>query len=69
MGGAKLPDGAIVLAGAGGTALLSRDNGASFVPVPTGTTRAFSQVLLGAPNTVMLFGEAGPRSVQLPLKR
>lgn len=69
MGGTRLPDGAIVLAGAGGTALVSRDNGVSFVPLPTGTTRAFSQVVLGAPNSVMLLGEAGVRSVQLPLKR
>ena len=69
MGGTRLPDGAIVLAGAGGSALVSRDNGQSFVPVPTGTTRAFSQAMLGAPNSVFLLGEAGVRAVPLPLKR
>jgi photosystem II stability/assembly factor-like uncharacterized protein len=66
MGGSRLPDGAIVIAGAGGTALVSRDNGQSFVPLATGTTRAFSKAILGAPNAVLLLGEAGARSVTLP---
>ena len=66
MGGSKLPGGALVIAGAAGTVLVSRDNGQSFVPLATGTTRAFSKPLLGAPNAVLLLGEAGARSVMLP---
>lgn len=66
MGGTKLPDGAIVLAGAAGTALVSRDNGQSFVPLATGSTRAFSNVILGAPNSVLLLGESGARPVNAP---
>ncbi|MGZ5098803.1 MAG: WD40/YVTN/BNR-like repeat-containing protein [Usitatibacter sp.] len=66
MGGDKLPDGALVIAGAAGTVLVSRDNGQSFVPLASGTTRAFSKAILGAPNAVMLLGEAGAREVQLP---
>ncbi len=66
MGGDKLPDGALVVAGAGGTALVSRDNGLTFVPVATGSTRAFSKAILGAPNTVLLLGESGAREVALP---
>jgi hypothetical protein len=50
-----------VLAGAAGTALVSRDNGLSFQPLPTGTTRAFSNAVLGGPNTLLLLGEAGAR--------
>jgi photosystem II stability/assembly factor-like uncharacterized protein len=66
MGGTRLPDGAIALAGAAGTALVSRDNGHSFQPLSTGTTRAFSNAVLGGPNTLLLLGEAGARSVTLP---
>jgi len=66
MGGTRLPDGAIVLAGAAGTALVSRDNGQSFQPLPTGTTRAFSNAVLGGPNTLLLLGEAGARPVTVP---
>jgi photosystem II stability/assembly factor-like uncharacterized protein len=66
MGGDKLPGGALVVAGAAGTALVSRDNGQTFVRVDTGTTRAFSKAILGAPNAVLLLGESGPREVALP---
>lgn len=66
IGGDKLPDGALVLAGSAGTVLVSRDNGVTFVPVSTGTTRAFAKAILGAPNTVLLLGEAGAREVALP---
>jgi photosystem II stability/assembly factor-like uncharacterized protein len=66
MGGDKLPDGGLVVAGSAGTALVSRDNGQSFVPLASGTTRAFAKAILGAPNEVLLLGEAGPRSVALP---
>ncbi len=67
MGGSRLPDGALVVAGAAGTALVSRDNGRSFVPLATGTNRAWSKAVLGAPNTAMLLGEAG--AVEVPLAR
>ncbi|QJR13939.1 WD40/YVTN/BNR-like repeat-containing protein [Usitatibacter palustris] len=66
MGGTLLPDGALVVAGNAGTVLVSRDQGNSFVPLATGTTRAFSKALLGAPNAVLLLGEAGAREVPLP---
>jgi photosystem II stability/assembly factor-like uncharacterized protein len=66
MGADRLPDGALVVAGAAGNALVSRDEGRSFVPITTGTTRAFSKPLLGGPNEVLLFGEAGIRSVAVP---
>jgi len=69
MGGDKLPDGALVVAGGAGTALVSRDNGQTFVPVTTGSTRAFSKAILGAPNAVLLLGEAGAREVALPSAR
>ena len=66
LGGSKLPGGALVLAGAAGTVLVSRDGGKSFAPLPTGTTRAISKAILGAPDTLLLLGEAGARSVPLP---
>lgn len=69
MGGSRLPGGAIVLAGAAGTALVSRDDGRSFVALPTGTTHALAMAMLGAPNKVLLLGEAGPLEVPLPLER
>jgi photosystem II stability/assembly factor-like uncharacterized protein len=65
MGGDKLPDGSIVLAGAAGTALLSRDNGVSFVPITTGTTRALSKAIQGEPGVVLLLGEAGSREARV----
>jgi photosystem II stability/assembly factor-like uncharacterized protein len=66
IGGEKLPDGALVLAGSAGTALVSRDQGRSFVPIVTGTTRAFSKPILGAPGKVLLLGEGGALEVALP---
>jgi photosystem II stability/assembly factor-like uncharacterized protein len=69
MGGSKLPDGALVIAGAAGMVLVSRDNGQSFVPLPTGSTKAYAKALLGAPNAVLLLGEAGARDVLLPSAR
>jgi len=66
MGGSKLPGGTLVLAGGAGTVLVSRDHGQSFVPLATGTTRTFAKALLGAPNAVILLGEAGVRSAPLP---
>jgi len=67
MGGSRLPDGTLLLAGAAGTVLVSRDNGRSFVPLATGTSRAWSKAVLGAPNAAMLLGEAGV--AEAPLAR
>jgi hypothetical protein len=64
IGGEKLPDGSIVLAGASGMALASRDNGMTFQPLPTGTTRSFAKAIQGANGEVLLLGEAGPRIVK-----
>jgi photosystem II stability/assembly factor-like uncharacterized protein len=69
MGGARLPDGTLVLAGAAGTVLVSRDNGITFVALPTDSTRSYSKALLGAPNAILLLGEAGARDVLLPSAR
>ena len=69
MGGSKLPDGALVIAGNGGTVLVSRDNGQSFVPLATGSTKAFSRAILGQPNAVILLGETGAREAALPLAK
>ena len=66
MGGSKLPGGTLVLAGAAGTVLVSRDGGKSFVPLPTGTTRVISRAILGGPDSLLILGEAGARSVPLP---
>jgi photosystem II stability/assembly factor-like uncharacterized protein len=65
MGGTRLPDGTLVLAGLSGTVLVSRDNGGSFTPLPSGSTKALSAPLLGAPNALLLIGEAGVRDVLL----
>jgi photosystem II stability/assembly factor-like uncharacterized protein len=65
MGSTKLPDGAIVLAGLAGTVLVSRDNGATFNKAQTGFTKGIAQPLLGAPNALLLLGEAGSRDVVL----
>ncbi|MEQ1517628.1 MAG: hypothetical protein ABL931_14185 [Usitatibacteraceae bacterium] len=65
MGSTRLPDGALVLAGLSGTVLVSRDNGESFSTLPTGTTKALSAPLLGAPNALLLIGEAGVRDTLL----
>jgi photosystem II stability/assembly factor-like uncharacterized protein len=65
MGGEKMADGALVIAGAAGTALVSRDNGETFQPIATGSTRMYAKALLGAPNSVLLLGEAGVRSAPL----
>ena len=66
MGGEKMADGALIIAGAAGTALVSRDNGRSFQPLETGASKAYAKGLLGAPNTVLLLGEAGVRTAPLP---
>lgn len=65
MGATRLPDGALVLAGLSGTVLVSRDNGETFALLPTGSTKALSAPLLGAPNALLLIGEAGVRDVPL----
>ncbi|MBK8325164.1 MAG: hypothetical protein IPL06_21515 [Betaproteobacteria bacterium] len=66
MGGTRLPDGTLVVAGSGGTVLVSRDNGQSFGPLATGVTKAYAKPLMGAPNTILLFGETGASEVPLP---
>jgi photosystem II stability/assembly factor-like uncharacterized protein len=68
MGSTRLPDGAIVLSGLAGTVLISRDNGQTFAPLPTGLTKAYAAPLLGAPNALLLVGEAGARDVVLPAR-
>lgn len=65
MGSTLLPDGALVLAGLSGTVLISRDNGETFSLLPSGSTKALSAPLLGAPNALLLIGEAGVRDVLL----
>jgi hypothetical protein len=45
---------------------VSRDNGQSFVPITTGTSRAFAKAIVGGPNELLLLGEAGVRAVSLP---
>src|SRR5258708_9208090 len=65
IGGEKLPDGAIVLAGSAGTALVSRDQGRSFVPITTGTTKGFAKPIPADSDTLLLLGEAGARQVPL----
>ena len=65
MGSTRLPDGTVVLAGLSGTVLVSRDNGESFSLLPSGSTKALSSPLLGAPNALLLIGEAGVRDVLL----
>jgi photosystem II stability/assembly factor-like uncharacterized protein len=69
MGGERMPDGTLVIAGAAGTALVSRDNGQSFQPLDTASTKAYAKALLGAPNTVLLLGEAGVRAAPLPQRQ
>jgi photosystem II stability/assembly factor-like uncharacterized protein len=69
IGGDKLADGTLVVVGAAGTALVSRDNGQSFVPLATGTTKGFSKVVAGAPDKVLLLGEAGAIEVTLPTRK
>ena len=65
MGSTRLPDGTLVLTGLAGTVLISHDNGLSFSLLPSGSTKALSSPLLGAPNALLLIGEAGVRDVLL----
>jgi photosystem II stability/assembly factor-like uncharacterized protein len=65
MGSTKLPDGALVLAGLAGTVLVSRDNGQSYSPLATGSTKSIAAPLLGGPNALVLLGEVGARDVLL----
>lgn len=65
MGSTVLPEGTIVLAGLAGMVLVSSDNGQTFKPLPTGSTKGYAKPLLGAPNALLLVGEAGARDVVL----
>lgn len=65
MGSTMLPDGAVALAGLAGTLMISRDNGVTFHKQDTGSTKAYSSVILGAPNAAVLVGESGVRDVVL----
>ena len=47
-------------------ALVSRDNGQSFVPLATGTTKMFATAVAGARDQVLLIGETGARPLSLP---
>ena len=65
MGSTRLADDTLVLAGLAGTVLVSRDNGATFTALPSGSTKALAAPLPGAPNTLLVVGEAGVRSLPL----
>ena len=69
LGSERLPDGSLVLAGAAGTALVSRDNGATFQPIETHTTRMLVKPLPGPDSTILLLGEGGPREAALAPRR
>ncbi|HEX4859176.1 MAG TPA: hypothetical protein VFV17_09155, partial [Usitatibacteraceae bacterium] len=61
MGATRLADGRLVLAGLAGTVLLSNDQGKSFTKGDTGSTKAYAATVAGAPNAILLVGEAGAR--------
>jgi photosystem II stability/assembly factor-like uncharacterized protein len=65
MGSTRLADGTLVLSGLAGTVLISRDNGITFTPLPTGLTKGYAAPLQGAPSALLLVGEAGVREVLL----
>ncbi|MEQ1718040.1 MAG: hypothetical protein ABL907_19035, partial [Hyphomicrobium sp.] len=65
MGSTLMPDGTLVLAGLAGMVLTSSDNGQTFKPLPTGSTKGYAAPLLGASNAVLLVGESGARDVLL----
>lgn len=65
MGSTRLPDGTLVLVGLSGTVLMSRDNGDTFTAMKIDSTKALAAPLLGAPNALLLLGEAGARDVLL----
>ncbi len=65
MGSTKLPSGKIALVGLSGTLLVSVDNGKSFPAVKSGSTKAYSSAVLGAPTDLLLLGEAGVRDLSL----
>ncbi len=65
MGGTKLPNGKIALVGLSGVLLVSSDNGKSFESLNSGSTKAYSTAILGAPSALLLIGEAGARDIVL----
>ena len=56
----------VVLVGAAGTVLVSRDQGQSFQKADSGGTRPLAGATLGAPNAILLMGEGGVRPLALP---
>ena len=66
MGGTRLPDGTLVLVGASGTVLVSRDHGQTFQPADSGSTRPLASVTLGAPNSILVLGDGGVRTLNIP---
>jgi photosystem II stability/assembly factor-like uncharacterized protein len=69
MGGTRLADGTIVLVGAAGTVLASRDQGRTFAPVMSGTTHPLAASVPGPGDKLLVFGEGGERDVALSFKR
>ena len=63
MGSTKLPNGKIALVGLSGTVLVSSDNGKTFESVKSGSTKAYSAAIVGAPSALVLLGEAGARDI------
>jgi len=47
--------------------LLSADNGQTFAPAPSGSIKAFSKPIAGAPGALLLFGETGAAGMPLPV--
>jgi photosystem II stability/assembly factor-like uncharacterized protein len=66
MGGTRLADGEVVLAGAAGTVLASVDQGRTFSPIGASeSARLYSSALQGSRGEVLVFGDAGARAIPL----
>ncbi|MEI6738473.1 MAG: sialidase, partial [Pseudomonadota bacterium] len=65
MGAVKLADGTIVLAGLAGTMLMSKDGGKTFAALTSGTTKPLAAPVSSGPNSLLVVGESGTRSVLL----
>lgn len=69
MGGTTTSDGTVVLVGATGTVLVSRDAGQHFAPVNSGNSRTLSDVLALDDQHLLLFGVGGISSLQLAVDK